>query len=145
MIDLKNSILLTISTPSVIELATEAIDKRKALLKNKAGDFVELKPHQLKKDLVSFLEKSDITMEYTGVTKRRGKVIIAGVKVKVSPLNHNNYDSGALIKVPEEDDISTKNTVKLLKYLSKQGINLDKYCSATSKGTSCMLKLKEAI
>lgn len=142
MTPVKHSILLTISTPSVAEIATEGVERKKALLKNGKGEFVELKPHQLKKDLIKFLESSGISIEYMDTISRRGKVNMAGVQVKVSPLNHTNYDSGALIKVQEENGTSEANTLKVLKLLTKHGIDLDKYCLANDNGKSCLTKLK---
>jgi|SRR3972149_4237763 len=141
MKSVKTKILLTIETPKVTPLATDIIEKRIAILKNSKGDFVSLKPHQLKRDLITFLEKSGLTFEYSKTQGRRGKVEIAGVSVKVSAINHTNYDNGVYIKIDEENNISLKNTVKVLKYLTKNGIDVDRECSATDNGTSCLTKL----
>lgn len=143
MKDVKNSILITVSTPKVIPLVTEAKRKRTAILKNGKGEFVDLKAHQLKRDMIKFLENSGFSIEYSEVEGRRGLAEINGIHVTVTPINHTNYDGGAFIKVPEEDDIKLTNTLKVLKYLRKNGIDLDKYCRTSEKGTSCIAKLKE--
>jgi ferredoxin len=144
MKDVKNSILITVSTPKVVPIVTEPKEKKTAILRNNNGDFVMLKAHQLKKELVVFLERSGISVEYGDTQGRRGVSEISGVFVKVSPINHTNYDGGAYIKVPEQDDLDCANTVKILRYLKRKGIDLDKYCKMNGKGTSCLAKVKES-
>ncbi len=146
MKDVKNSILITVSTPKVIPLATEPKHKKIAMLKNGKGESVDLKSHQLTRDLLKFMENSGLSVEYEDAPDGyRGKTEINGVPVKVSPINHTNYDGGAFIKVSEGDDLSLANTVKVLKYLRKNGIDLDKFCRTDEKGTSCIAKLKEVL
>lgn len=143
MEDVKNSILITVTTPKVVPFVTEAVPKKKAILKNGKGDFVELSAHQIKKSMIDFLEKSGLSLEYSTTESRRGKAEIVGISVKVSPVKHTHYDGGALIKVDEEDELSFKNTIKILKFLNKNGISVDRECEVSSKGTSCLTKLKE--
>lgn len=144
MKDVINSILITVSTPKVIPLVTEPKYKKIAHLENTNNKTLLLKSHQLTKELIAFLEESGLSVEYEIVEDgRKGKTEISGISVKVSPINHTNYDGGALIKVREEDELATENTYKVLRYLRKNGIDLDKYCSVNQKGTSCLIKLKE--
>lgn len=133
---------LKITTSKVIPLATELIEKKKAILKGKTG-FTELKPHIVTKDLKKFLESEGMTLEYASVESRRGKVEIAGVKVKVIPVAHTHYDAGVFIRVPEKDSTSYDNTNKVLEYLTKRGINVAKECIFVDEHTeegACLFK-----
>jgi len=144
MIDVRNYILITVSTKEVIPLVTEMKEKKVAILKNQLGETVLLKSHQLTKELSKFLEGSGLSIELNKAPEgRKGKSEINGIVVKVSAINHTNYDAGAYIRVPEEDSLSLKNSSAVMKYLRQNGIDLDKYCIATNNGTSCMAKLHE--
>lgn len=145
MKDVRNSVLITVSTPKVIPLVTEPKRKKTALLKNDKGDFVDLKAHQLTREVIKFLENSGFSVEYSEGEGRRGLTEINGIPVHVTPINHTNYDGGAFIKVPEEDEIALANTLKVLKYFKKNGIDLNKFCTTNEKGTSCIAKLKEGL
>ena len=145
MIDVKNYILITVSTPDVIPLVTELKAKQVAILKNQAGEAIFLKSHQLTKELSKFLEESGLSVEFSKAPDgRRGKTEINGIAVRVTAINHTNYDAGAYIRVPEEDNLSLKNTNSVIKYLRNNGIDIDRFCSASSNGTSCIMKLKES-
>ena len=144
MKDVKTYILITVTTPKVVPLVTEAIEKQKAILRNDKGAFIELKPHQLTRDFKEFMENSGLTLEYSAKESRRGKAEIAGVHVKVTAVNHSNYSGGAYIKVPQNDDMDFSNVTKVVKWLKNHGISWDKECRLTDNGTSCMAKLKEA-
>lgn len=133
---------LKIITSKVIPLATETTEKKKAILKGKTG-FTELKPHVITKDLKRFLESEGLTLEYTTVESRRGRVELAGVKVKVMPVAHTHYDGGVFIRIPESDSTSYKNTNKVLEYLIKNGINVAKECIFVDEHTeegACLFK-----
>lgn len=136
---------LKITTSRVIPLATESVTKKKAILKGKTG-FTELKPHTINRELKKFLESEGMSLEYADVESRRGKVEIAGVKVKVMPVAHTHYDGGVFIRVPENDSLSYTNTNKVLEYLTKHGINVAKECVFVDEHTeegACLFKAKE--
>lgn len=144
MLNVRNYILITVSTPDVIPIVTEPKEKHVAVLKNQEGETIFLKSHQLTKELSKFLEASGLSVEFNKAPDgRRGVSGINGIAVKVSAINHTNYDAGAYIRVPEDDNMSVKNSHAVMKYLREQGIDIDKYCIATNNGTSCMRKLKE--
>ena len=146
MKDVKHSIVITVSSPKVIPLATEPKYKKIIILKNDNGETVELKSHQITRTFRKFLEGSGLSIEDGEAPSGcKGKTEIAGVDVKVSAIAHTNYDSGAIIKVPEEDELSLKNTLKVLKYLKKGGVDIDKHCQTNEKGTSCLAKLREEL
>ena len=133
---------LKITTSKVIPLATETIEKKKAILKGKTG-FTEMKPHILTRDLKNFLESEGMTFEYANIESRRGRVEIAGVKVKVMPVAHTHYDGGVFIRIPEKDSMSYENTNKVLDYLTKNGINVSKECVFVDEHTeegACIFK-----
>lgn len=137
-------IQIKITTPKVIPLATEVVEKKKAVLRG--NGFVELAPHQLTRGLKKFLEGNGLTMEYSTTEGRRGKVEIAGVKVKVLPVNHTNYDGGVLIKVTEKDGMSYTNINKVLAYLTKRGINIAQECihvDEHNQEKACLFKAAE--
>lgn len=141
MKDFKNSRIITVSTAKVIPLVTERKEKKDIVVSNRNGCSVQLKTHQITKDFLKFLEDSGLEIsESDSKEGHRGKIEIDGVAVKVSPINHTNYDGGAYIKVPESDNTDLKNTVKVLKYLRKNGIDIDQFCSHTGSGKSCTLK-----
>lgn len=143
----KTVIVLTITDPKAIPLVTETVMKKKAILKNSKGDWVELKPHQLKKELVTFLEKSGLTFEYSDVPSRRGRSEIEGVIVRVKPANGSNYDFGTIIKINEPVDESGKmdkpNSRIVKNFLVKSGVDLDKRCKEGTEELSCLTKMKE--
>lgn len=144
MIDVRNYILITVSTPDVIPLVTEPKEKQVAVLKNQSGETIFLKSHQLTKELSKFLEQSGLSVEFNKAPDgRRGVSGINGIAVRVTAINHTNYDAGAYIRVPEEDILSLKNSSAVMKYLRQNGIDLDKYCIASNNGTSCVAKLNE--
>lgn len=133
---------LKITTSKVIPLATELVEKKKAILKGKSG-FTELKPHTINKELKKFLESEGLTLEYASVESRRGRVEIAGVKVKVMPVAHTHYDGGVFIRVPETSSTSYENTNKVLEFLTKHGINVAKECIFVDEHTeegACLFK-----
>ena len=133
---------LKITTSKVIPLATETVEKQKAILKGKTG-FTELKPHLITKDLKAFLESEGMTLEYATIESRRGKVEIAGVKVKVMPVAHTHYGGGVFIRVPETSNTSYDNTNKVLEFLTKKGINVNKECVFIDEHTeegACLFK-----
>lgn len=142
--DVKNTIIITVSTSKVNPLVTEPKYKKTAILRNGKGEIINLKSHQITRDMISFLESSGLSVEYgESPAGRRGRNEIAGIGVKVSPINTTNYDKGAIIKVPEEDDLDLSNTIKVLKYLRKGGVDIEKFCQTNEKGTSCIQKLIE--
>lgn len=145
MKDVRNSVLITVSTPKVIPLVTEPKRKKTAILKNDKGDFIDLKAHQFTREMIKFLENSGFSLDYSEREGRRGLTEINGIPVSVTPINHTNYDGGAFIKVPEEDEIALANTLKVLRFLKKNGIDLNKFCTTSEKGTSCIAKLKEGL
>lgn len=143
MINVQNYILITVSTPDIIPLVTEPKEKQVAILKNQSGETIFLKSHQLTKELSKFLEASGLSVEFNRAPDgRKGKSGINGIAVKVSAINHTNYDAGAYIRVPEDDEMSVKNSNAVMKFLRNNDIDIDKYCIASNNGTSCMAKLK---
>ena len=145
-VDVKNTIIITVSTSKVIPLVTEPKHKKIATLKNSKGVTVNLKAHQLTRDMISFMESSGLSVEYgEAPLGYRGRLTLCDIPVKVSPINHTNYDGGAIIKVPEGSDTDLTNTVKILKYLRKGGVDIDKFCQTNDRGTSCLMRLKEEI
>jgi len=138
MKDILNSIVITVTDPKVVRIVTEPKFKKIAILKNAEGKVVNLKSHQLTRDLISFLETSGLVVEYNDAPAGcRGLSEINKIPVKVSPINHVNYDKGAIIKVPEVDNLSEENTGIVLKFLRKKGIDIKKHCSSSRTGTSC--------
>ena len=139
MIDVSNYILLTINTTDVINLVTEPREKKVAVLKNTSGETIFLKSHQLTKELSKFLEKSGLSVEFSRAPDgRKGKSSINGIAVRVSAINHTNYDAGAYIRVPEEDAMSEDNSRKVRDFLYKHGVDISKYCSASKGSASCL-------
>ncbi len=136
---------LKITTSKVIPLATEMIEKQKAILRGQNG-FIELKPHTITKELKKFLEAEGLILEFTGAESRRGKAEIAGVGVKVMPVAHTHYDGGVLIRIPEKDAMSYENTNIVLEYLTENGINVSKECIFIDEHTeegACLFKAEE--
>lgn len=147
IIPARTVIVFTITDPKAISLVTETIMKKKAILKNNKGDWVELKPHQLKKELVTFLEKSGLTFEYSDVPSRRGRSEIANVVVRVKPYNGSNYDFGTLIKINEpegEKGARDKPNSRIVRnYLTKCGVDMAKRCKEGNEELSCLDKTEE--
>jgi len=147
MKDVKHSITITVATDKVIPIATEPKLKRIAILKNAKGGVVQLKSHQIKRDLMKFLESSGLSLEYIDAPAGcRGKTELNRIPVKISPINHSNYDAGVFIKVEEEGgETDLSNTLKVLRYLTKKGIDIDKFCKTNEKGTSCLMRFKDEL
>ncbi len=147
MKDVKHSITITVATDKVIPIATEPKPKKIATLTNTKGESVQLKSHQIKRDLLKFLESSGISLETIDAPAGcMGKTELNKVPVKISPINHSNYDAGVFIKVEEEgDELDLRNTLKVLRYLSKKGIDIDKFCKTNEKGTSCLMRFKDEL
>ena len=131
---------LKITTSKVIPLATETIMKNRSLIRSKKG-FLELK--SITKDLKKFLEENDMTIEQSPVESRRGRVEIAGVKVKVIPVMHTHYDGGVFIQIAETGAMSYENTNKVLAHFVKHGIDVNKECvfiKENSEEGACLFK-----
>ncbi len=144
IVPLRTVVVLTKTDEKAIPLVTETVMKKKAILKNSKGDWVELKPHQIKNELIAFLEKSGLTFEYSQVESKRGRSVINGVVVRVKPENGSNYKFGTIVKINEpdgEEGAKTKPNSRIVKdYLTKAGIDLFKKCQETIEGTSCLTK-----
>lgn len=119
---------LKITTQKIVPLATEAVEKHKAIARNPKGGVIELTPHQINKELVKFLEDLGAKLEFVPTEGKRGRVEIDGVKVKVLPISTTNYDNGAFIEIQESSTDSFENTLKLMSFLEKKGIDIDKEC-----------------
>lgn len=133
---------LKITTSKVIPLATEKIEKQKAILRGKGG-FIEMNPQHMTREIKKFLEEQGMTFEYSSAESRRGRVEIAGVKVKVTPAKHTHYDGGVFIKIQEDNSTSYVNTNKVLEYLLNNGINVAKECvfvNENSEEGACIFK-----
>lgn len=138
--------VMQITTPKVLPLATELVEVYVCRLENQIGEVTCVSSRSVSKKLNEFLRKSGIQCERVsidnGKENRRGKKEIAGVKVKVLPIERTDYNTGVVIHVREDSVMSRKNTNKVLKYLVTNGICPRTECSfrITTTDTGCMFK-----
>lgn len=125
----------------VVEITTESIEAKKAVIKGKDSGVIELKPHMMSKKLQQFLADEGYEIETFVTTKRRGMKSLCGIKVNVLPRNHSNYNGGIVMTfvctgVDDEDltnDIRVK-TNKIMGYFTKHKIPLDRVCEESLTG-----------
>jgi len=114
---------------SAILLVTDSVEKKSLIVRNKNGAEITLKPHQLSKELAEFLKATDHTLDYRAIeTVRAGKKMIAGVRVKILPLDHGTYDNGFIIIIREVNEHSWDNSDIVNQFLSSHGIDVQKQC-----------------
>lgn len=146
MLDVKTNIVITVATSDVIPIVTEPKQKRIMTLTNLKGNAIQLRDHHIKRDMITFLEDSGIKTDISSALPGcRGKLELAGVPVKVSPINHVNYDAGAYIKITEADATDESNSRTIIKFLRKNGIDVKRYCKADKGGMSCMRLLEDGV
>lgn len=123
-------------TEKVIDAATENVEAKTAIIKGRDGDSVlQLKPHMMSKKLQKFLTDEGYKMETFVSNKRQGRKVIAGIPVKVLPVNHNTYNGGVIISFigtgeddkELQDDIKTKSG-KITRYMTKYGVPVGRIC-----------------
>jgi len=129
---------IRVPTPRVVGLATQDVEVTRANLLFE-NDKVEVGLQCIPQRVVNLYEKAGIETEYFSVTRQRGRKNIYGTQVRVSPLNQISYKSGALIKVFEDDHLSSENTNKILEVLLRHKIDWDKECELW-EGQRCLIK-----
>ena len=129
---------IKVSTSKIIPIVTEGIESKKAILRY-GDNAIEVKKHMLTQKMVNLLEKAGVNIEYFNESRVRGRATIKGIPVKVLPINHKSYDSGAFIQIYETSDLSYENTNKVLDVLLNNNIDWEKECTITEEKV-CMIK-----
>ena len=128
---------------NAVKLLTERKQVSKTKLTNVNGASIEVSPPFPKK-LKEFLEVSGMQVaEGSSYTQVRGRTEVVGVPVKVIPANHSNYDDGIIVEVEEDNEMSLKNTNRLIAYLEKHGVDMARECilwEKSEKQASCVFK-----
>ena len=126
----------------VVDITTESIEAKKAVIKSKTGeDVIELKPHMMSKKLQQFFIDEGYKIETFVTTKRRGLKSLCGFEVNVLPRNHSNYNGGIIMtfvctgedQKDLDNDIRIK-TNKIMGYFTKHKIPLDRVCEESLTG-----------
>ena len=143
MIPVKHHKIITIRTNKITPFVTESLDRKNLVVTNAKGDKIILKPHQLTKELIAYLEATH-SIDYIAAKEgRRSLTEIAGVKVHIMPINHTNYDGGCRIQVSEVSPRNVGNTLRVIKYLRKHVSDIEKYCDGQDSEFSCNVKTLE--
>lgn len=129
---------IRVPTPRVVGIVTEDVEITRANL-SYGKTTVEVGQEIFPQKMVNLYNQASINIEYFGVMRPRGMTSLAGTKVNVVPLNRQSYTSGALIRVFEENKLTSVNTNKVLRMLNNNGIDWDKECELW-EGEKCLLK-----
>ena len=129
---------IRVPTPRVVGIVTEDVEVTRANLSYGNID-VEVGKEIFPQKMINLFNAASIDIEYFGVMRPRGLSSLAGTKVNVVPINRQSYESGALIRVFEENRLVSKNTNKVLRMLNNSGIDWDKECELW-EGERCLLK-----
>lgn len=125
----------------VVEITTESIEAKKAVIEGRAGGMIELKPHMMSTKLQQFLVDEGYEIKTFSTTKRRGLKSLCGIKVNVLPRNHSNYNGGIIMTfVCSGEDVEAlktdirAKTSKIMGYFTKHKIPLDRVCEESLTG-----------
>lgn len=129
---------IKVPTPRVVGIVTEDIEVTRATLSYENICF-EVGREMVPQKIINLYRAAGIDIEYFSVMRPKGMKSLAGTKVNVVPINHQSYESGALIRVYEKDKLTSENTNKVLQMLSNRGIDWDTECELW-EGERCLLK-----
>lgn len=129
---------IRVPTPRVVGIVTEDVEVTRANLSYGNINF-EVGQELFPQKMVNLYKQAGIDIEYFGVMRPRGMTSLAGTKVNVVPINRQSYESGALIRVFEKDNLTSVNTNKVLRMLNNNGIDWDTECELW-EGEKCLLK-----
>lgn len=121
---------LKIESSRIASIVTEKIESKSYIVTNKNGASITLTSHYMTKELMAFLTGSGCTIEPRTSERLRGRRELAGVKVKVLPIAHDqHYSKGALIQISAQDELSYADANRVRNYLVGKGVDLVKECT----------------
>ena len=130
---------IELRTSKVIDFLTEEVETKKAILRYE-DDAIEVQKHILTTKVVNLMERAGIEIEWIPEIRYRGINQVNGMQVKVTPLNHRSYESGAVIQIFEDRATSWTNTNKIMDFLDLHGIDRGKECRIFEADVSCVIK-----